>query len=80
MKEPQPLELLFKAITDWMHLTMQVTADVNALKDVVSSLSPEIASALAQRVDAERHRLQQMTDTRLAMLQLLQQNLSKTSH
>ena len=59
MKEA--LKSILKLLRSNGDFLMQVSADVSALKIVVSSLGPEVQNALAKHIETERHTLAQQT-------------------
>jgi len=49
----------------------QISADVSALKTVVSALAPEVRSALEEQADAERHKIQQYVEEQRQTIAML---------
>lgn len=49
----------------------QISADVSALKTVVSALAPELRSALEEQAVAERHKIQQYVEEHQKTIEVL---------
>ena len=58
----------------------QISADVSALKTVVSALGPDVQSALEKQIDVERRIVQPIVEQQQMLLEALRQGVSQISN
>jgi hypothetical protein len=55
----------------------QISADVSALKTVVSALGPEVRAALDEQVEAQRRKVEPIVQEQMMLLEVLRQGISR---